>query len=101
MLTLNDEQLDTVRRCAWPVPPDKRDVYLRRVAGCWKASLIISSSRRPRADVVPVCAGAARVAGLAQPGPPSDPSPPGRCGIGQPRLPARAVATGSEGRGSG
>ena len=31
-LALNDEQLDVVKRCAWPIPPEKRETYLRRVA---------------------------------------------------------------------
>jgi hypothetical protein len=32
MLALTDEQLEQVRRAAWPIPPARRAVYLQRVA---------------------------------------------------------------------
>jgi hypothetical protein len=31
-LALNDDQLELVKRVAWPIPPEKRELYLRRVA---------------------------------------------------------------------
>jgi hypothetical protein len=64
-LALNDEQLDLVKRCAWPIEPARRDTYLRRVAR-------LLADRKPptNADVQQAAARAQREAlGITQPEP--------------------------------